>query len=186
MKYERLTERRETPLVMSMWPGDSESLKVYNRLATLEDKIEKGELISTVQDEQSEQEIAFFAKHNDEVRKDTVKECLQVLCDTGMTYLYDTYSWEGIEVIDQAIKRLAEKYNIDVKGGKGMKDAEKYAEELAGIPFSELAMTKDGKICRCEEILCRDCAFYERKFPFCREAERIEAIVHTEYLLKED
>lgn len=61
-----------------------------------------------------------------------------------------------------------------------MKNKEKYAKELAGIPFSELAMTKDGKICRCKEILCRDCAFYERKFPFCREAERIEAVVHTE------
>lgn len=55
-----------------------------------------------------------------------------------------------------------------------MKNKETYAKELAGIPFSELAMTKDGKICRCKEILCRDCAFYERKFPFCREAERIE------------
>lgn len=45
MKYERLTERRETPLVMSMWAGDSESLKVYNRLSELEDKIESGELV---------------------------------------------------------------------------------------------------------------------------------------------
>ena len=115
MKYERITTRRETPLTMSMWPGDSESLKPYNRLAALEDKIEKGELISTVQDEQSEQEIAFFVEHNAKVREEVVKECLQVLCDTGMTYLYDTYSWEGIEVIDQAIKRLAEKYNIDVE-----------------------------------------------------------------------
>lgn len=61
-----------------------------------------------------------------------------------------------------------------------MKNKETYAKELAGIPFSELAMTKDGNICRCKEILCRDCAFYERKFPFCREAERIEAVVHTE------
>lgn len=115
MKYERITTRRETPLVMSMWPGDSESLKVYNRLAKLEDKIEKGELISTVQDEQSEQEIAFFAKHNDEVRKEVVKECLHILHNTGMTYLYDTHSWDGIEVIDIAIKRLAEKYNIDIE-----------------------------------------------------------------------
>lgn len=55
-----------------------------------------------------------------------------------------------------------------------MKDTEKYAKELAGIPFSELAITKDGKICRCKEILCRNCAFYERKFPFCREAEQTE------------
>lgn len=58
-----------------------------------------------------------------------------------------------------------------------MKNKETYAKELAGIPFSELAMTKDGKICRCNEILCWDCAFYERKFPFCRQAERIEAVL---------
>lgn len=114
MKYERITTRRETPLVMSMWPGDSESLKPYNRLAALEDKIEAGELISTIQDEQSEQEIAFFAEHNAMVRKEVVKECLHILHNTGMTYLYDTHSWDGIEVIDIAIKRLAEKYNIDI------------------------------------------------------------------------
>ena len=34
---ERLTERRDTPLVMSMWPGDSRSLRIYNRLAAIED-----------------------------------------------------------------------------------------------------------------------------------------------------
>lgn len=45
MKYQRITQRRETPLVMSMWAGDSHSLKIYNRLAELEDKIERGELI---------------------------------------------------------------------------------------------------------------------------------------------
>lgn len=72
--YNRLTERRETPLVMSMWAGDSKSLKVYNHLAELEDKIESGELISTVQSERGEQEIAFFVKHNAEVRKQAVKE----------------------------------------------------------------------------------------------------------------
>ena len=34
------------------------------RLGELEDKIEDGELISTVQSEQGEQEIAYFVKHN--------------------------------------------------------------------------------------------------------------------------
>lgn len=72
--HKRLTERRETPLTMSMWAGDSKSLKIYNRLAELEDKIERGELISTVQDEQSEQEITFFVKHNAEERKQAVIE----------------------------------------------------------------------------------------------------------------
>ena len=74
MKYNRLTERRKRPLTMSMWAGDGESLKMYNRLAKLENKIERGELISTVQSERGEQEIAFFVKHNAEVRKQAVKE----------------------------------------------------------------------------------------------------------------
>ena len=34
---ERLTEERDTPLVMSMWYGDSKSLRIYNRLAAIED-----------------------------------------------------------------------------------------------------------------------------------------------------
>lgn len=45
MNYERLTKHHDRPLVMSMWSGDSDSLKVYNRLAKLEDKIESGELV---------------------------------------------------------------------------------------------------------------------------------------------
>ena len=51
--YKRLTERRETPLVMSQWSGDSRSLKIYNRLAELEDKIENGELIERTPEEHS-------------------------------------------------------------------------------------------------------------------------------------
>ncbi len=113
MKYERLTTRRETPLVMSMWPGDSESLKPYNRLAALEDKIEAGELISTVQDEQSEQEIKFFAKHDVEVCKEVVKECLQVLRDMRLFCIHGYYSSGWNDCIDQAIERLAEKYDIE-------------------------------------------------------------------------
>lgn len=48
--------------------------RVYDRLFDLEDKIESGELISTVQSEQGEQEVAYFAKHNAAVRKQAVKE----------------------------------------------------------------------------------------------------------------
>lgn len=33
----RLTEKRESPLVMSMWAKDSQSLRIYNRLADIED-----------------------------------------------------------------------------------------------------------------------------------------------------
>ena len=40
----------------------------------LENKIENGELIPTAQNEQGEQEIAYFAKHDAAVRKQAVKE----------------------------------------------------------------------------------------------------------------
>ena len=79
--YNRLTKRRETPLTMSMWAGDSELLKIHNRLAKLENKIENGEFISTVQNEQGEQEIEFFVKHNAEVRKQAVREFAEKLRD---------------------------------------------------------------------------------------------------------
>lgn len=77
MKYERITIKREAPLVMTLW----EATKVYNRLAALEDKIENGELISTVQNEQSEQEIEFFVEHNAAVRKQSVKAFAEKLRD---------------------------------------------------------------------------------------------------------
>ncbi len=43
--YKRLTEIREEPLTMSIWEGTSQELRIYNRLAELEDKIEDGTLI---------------------------------------------------------------------------------------------------------------------------------------------
>ena len=107
MKYERLTER-ETPLVMTLY----EATKVYNRLAELEDKIESGELISTVQNKQNEQEIAFFAKHDVKVCKDVVKECLQVLRDTRKPYPHDDYACGWNIGIGTAIERLTERYSI--------------------------------------------------------------------------
>lgn len=66
MKYERITERRETPLVMSMWAGDSGSLKIYNRLIELENKIENGE-IDYVSDKDAE--IARLTAENAELRE---------------------------------------------------------------------------------------------------------------------
>ena len=109
MKYERITIKRDAPLVMSMW----EATKLYNRLVELEDKIEAGELISIVQDEQSEQEIKFFAKRDVEVCKEVVKECLQVLRDMRMVHLYGYYASGWNDCIDRAIERLAEKYYIN-------------------------------------------------------------------------
>lgn len=71
MKYDRLT----------ISPGGSFTSaknvsvqRLIDRLTILENKIENGELISTVQSEQGEQEIEFFVKHNAEVRKEAVEE----------------------------------------------------------------------------------------------------------------
>lgn len=113
MKYKRITERTKKPLTMSMWTSDGESLKVYNRLAKLENKIEKGELISTVQNKQNEQEIAFFAKHDVEVCKEVVKECLQILRDIRIACICDDYQWGWNKGIDQAIEQLSKMYCIE-------------------------------------------------------------------------
>lgn len=98
MKYERLTERDKhgnADLIdadlldvydcVSFNRSYFEIIEAIQRLAELEDKIERGELISTVQDEQSEQEIAFFVKHNAEVRKQAVKEFAEI-CKEKFSY----------------------------------------------------------------------------------------------------
>lgn len=83
--YERITTRRDTPLTMSMWAGDSESLKVYNHLSELEDKIERGELVDRNEyldrlmetkyiSGMTNKELEFFAKHNARVRENAEAE----------------------------------------------------------------------------------------------------------------
>lgn len=68
--YKRLTEKRETPLVMSMWADSCYSLRIHNRLADLEDKIERGE-IDYVADK--DKEISRLTEENESLR-DKVKE----------------------------------------------------------------------------------------------------------------
>lgn len=103
MKYKRITERTKKPLTMSMWTSDGESLKVYNRLAKLENKIEDGELISTVQDEQSEQEIEFFVEHNSAVRKQAVKEFSEKLRDKEFSAKIGSESVAVVKSLDIVI-----------------------------------------------------------------------------------
>lgn len=109
MKYERITIKREAPLVTTIW----EATKLYNRLVQLEDKIEAGELISTIRNKQNEQEIKFFAKHDVKICKEVVKECLQVLRDMRIPRIYDDYQWGWNKGIDRAIEQLAKKYCIE-------------------------------------------------------------------------
>ena len=108
MNYNRLTERREIPLTMSMWPGDSHSLKIYNRLAELEDKIERGDLI-----ERDEYYERLTVRHDAKVCKEVVKECLQVLRDTRKPYPRDDYACGWNIGIGTAIEQLVERYSID-------------------------------------------------------------------------
>lgn len=76
--YKRLTERDDSLCVDCADIGSCRKTCIrqarYERLQFLENEIESGELISTVQSEQGEQEIAFFAKHNARVRKQAVQE----------------------------------------------------------------------------------------------------------------
>lgn len=71
-EYQRITQRREPPLVMSQWSGDSHSLKIYNRLAELEDKIEGREFVPAAEYES--------ARHRAEV----AERALSRLCDETM------------------------------------------------------------------------------------------------------
>ena len=79
MKYERLTEKNNAlGIVINKKVITLQGL--LDMLFDLEDKIERGELISTKQEERSDQELAFFAEHNDGVRKlfaDDLKDRLQ-------------------------------------------------------------------------------------------------------------
>ena len=75
-EYKRLTEKDGATRVMSQWAGTSNELKIYRRLAELEDKIMNGTLVETPYKE----EMAGYKK-SAEIRKETAKEILQELYD---------------------------------------------------------------------------------------------------------
>lgn len=114
MKYERLTTRNN-------FLGITINKKVItlqgllDSLAELEDKIERGELISTVQDEQSEQEIAFFVKHNAEVRKQAVREFLKLLKEKESPKLLMWEYGEGYLDCIKTAEELAARYGVEVE-----------------------------------------------------------------------
>lgn len=76
--YKRLTDKVIAEMLRNTegesWDSDNIEAQCYIRLAELEDKIERGEIISVIQSEQGEQEIAYFVKHNAAVRKQAVIE----------------------------------------------------------------------------------------------------------------
>lgn len=111
MKYKRLTSTYTT--------GDGEKTSGYInprtyavhasetifRLAELEDKIERGELISTVQSEQGDQEIAFFVAHNAAVRKQAVKEFAET-CKEKFSYAGGTKPFRFYVCSEQGIDEI--------------------------------------------------------------------------------
>lgn len=107
--YKRMTMREFAGL---------RATQFINRLAELEDKIESGELISTMQSEQSEQDIMFFVKRDVKICKEVVKECLRILRDARVVPMCDDYARGWNKSIDVAIKRIAERYNIDEEDDK--------------------------------------------------------------------
>ena len=85
MKYERLTTRNNF-LGITINKKAITLQGLLDSLAELEDKIERGELIATQLKDTSDQEIAFFAKHNKSVRylfADELKDCLQSDLERG-------------------------------------------------------------------------------------------------------
>lgn len=86
MKYDRLTI---SPSGSFASAKNVSVQSLIDRLVVLENKIENGELISTVQSEQGEQEIAYFVKHNAAVRKQAVIEFAVRLKKKADSYNYD-------------------------------------------------------------------------------------------------
>ena len=91
--YKRLTERDDSLCIDCVDIGFCRKTCIsqarYERLQFLENEIESGELISTVQSEQGEQEIAYFVKHNAAVRKQAVIEFAVRLKKKADSYNYE-------------------------------------------------------------------------------------------------
>lgn len=129
MKYERLTKREAngnytyakkitaTYQVAMMEEAGRRDAEVFRRLAELEDKIERGELISTLQEDQSEQEIEFFAKHNAYIRRQAVIEFVDEF-KSRYFFMMATYMKNPIyqcteAELDRLVKEWRNRYETD-------------------------------------------------------------------------
>lgn len=132
--YKRLTARRETPLVMSMWAGDSESLKIYNRLAELEDKIESGELLSLKTSAEmareacdilrniKDDEIKRICKERDDFarRAEVAERALSWLCDETMA--------RALIIMAERVLEYAQKAKVTAMTSDGLFSCDKDAQ----------------------------------------------------------
>lgn len=106
MKHERLTKRDKNGNCR-LW--DDTVMGAFNaldHLAELEDKIERGELISTVQSERGDQEVAFFVAHNAAVRKQAVKEFADKIIASSMITYEPLHGTEFIELSMERYEKL--------------------------------------------------------------------------------
>lgn len=104
MKYKRLTKRISDGEEAFLF--HSSLHEGIERLAELEDKIERGELISTK--ETGDTEIEFFVKHNDRVRKFALKNFAKVLKEKEQSVKIAN-EWKAVvtdEDIDESVKEI--------------------------------------------------------------------------------
>lgn len=96
MKYERLTDRILAEMLINTegesWDSDNIEAQCYIRLAELEDKIERGELVDRNEyldrlmaakdiSGMTDKEIEFFAKHNARVRENADAEIARLTAE---------------------------------------------------------------------------------------------------------
>lgn len=131
MKYERLTNRGEPfygfeKCKTCEYGKDGcdnwcdQITGCFCRLQEIEDKIESGELVNITElmvaettRDLTEKEIEFFIKHNEEVRKDTAREILQMLIGHEMRDKGAHMAWV---IVKQDVAFIAEKYGIELFG----------------------------------------------------------------------
>ena len=106
--YKRLMERRETPFVMLQWADSSYPLRIHNKPAELENKIECGE-IDYVTDK--DKEIARLTAENERLRAETAKEIGNMLLNEVIQSIYTPDT--EIVVDKQFLKDyIKEKYGV--------------------------------------------------------------------------
>ena len=92
IEYKRLTDEDGAKRVMSQWAGTSAELKIYRRLAELEDKIESGELIfdTRLKPKYKVGDTVYYVRLIliGGVRFDVVKSKIQRICRGEKTITY--------------------------------------------------------------------------------------------------
>lgn len=88
----RLTEHREAPLVMSMWGGSSEALRIYNRLAAYENTGLEPEEIRVLQEEHefyNKEDVPTSQRLIELAIADKEGRCVVLPCKEGDTLMLD-------------------------------------------------------------------------------------------------